>query len=547
MFMFKYACFFSFICLFLVACGDGGTSEPILYPEQPLVKSSSSDAPESSDSFSSSGNVSSSSSSVESSSSEDKCISGECFFTDERDGQVYRAVRIGNQVWMAQNLNYDVSGKPPQICTGEKCLGRTYLWNEAMDSDGIFSANGKNCGFGSLCSPAQPTRGICPEGWHLPSKADWDTLRMVASGSESIELPFGASERAGNALRSKTGWKDDKNGTDEFKFTVYPNASGSEVTFFLSSEYSEQTAALGTITYERASGGGGVKDLARYIRCIRGESSKDSSGAAQNSIAKSSSSVSVNSSSSEIKSSSSCDTYISYGEMTDERDDHVYRTMTIDGCTTKKDASGEYSVKVPRQTWMAENLNYAYLQPTSTLDSSSWCYNNEPDSCVKYGRLYLWSAAMDSAALFSEDAKGCGFYRNAESWQKCHITGMGRGVCPEGWHLPTRQEYGNLQSTTPLVCKMKNDAQVTNGFLLQFGGLYYAEPDCCTVYNYTNGEHFFEWGEDASFFWFASEGTIGSDAYRVMVEEVSCVPSTVSTYKFFAFSVRCVKDVPGVE
>ena len=196
--------------LFLVACGDGGTSEPILYPEQPLVKSSSSDAPESSDSFSSSGNVSSSSSSVESSSSEDGCVSGECFFTDERDGQVYRAVRIGDQVWMAQNLNY--GGTVPQNCAGEICLGRRYLWSAAMDSIGTFTANGKNCGFGAICSPAQPTRGICPDGWHLPSKADWDMLRMVASGSESIELPFGASERAGDALRSKTGWKDDKNG-----------------------------------------------------------------------------------------------------------------------------------------------------------------------------------------------------------------------------------------------------------------------------------------------------------------------------------------------
>lgn len=43
--------------LFLVACGDGGTSEPILYPEQPLVKLSSSDTPEYSETQSSSDNV----------------------------------------------------------------------------------------------------------------------------------------------------------------------------------------------------------------------------------------------------------------------------------------------------------------------------------------------------------------------------------------------------------------------------------------------------------------------------------------------------------
>lgn len=515
--MFKYACFFSFICicLFLVACGDGGTSEPILYPEQPLVKSSSSDAPESSDSFSSSGNVSSSSSSVEFSSSEDGCVSGECFFTDERDGQVYRAVRIGDQVWMAQNLNY--GGTVPQNCAGEICLGRRYLWSAAMDSIGTFTANGKNCGFGAICSPAQPTRGICPDGWHLPSKADWDTLRMVASGSESIELPFGASERAGDALRSKTGWKDDKNGTDEFKFTVYPNASGSEVTFFLSSEYSEQTAALGTITYERASGGGGVKDLARYIRCIRGKSSKDSSEASQNSIDNSSSSVSVNSS------SSSVGLYISYGEMTDERDGHVYKTMTISGTL--------YDKFYPKQIWMAENLNYAYLQPTSTEDSSSWCGDNDPETCKRYGRLYLWSAAIDSAAVFSEDAKGCGYFATDDEWVKCPSERNIRGICPEEWRLPTYNEYYKL-----LFWRLRDGSGFAKEQLLE-----YFEDEKEEI-----------WG--SSNFWLATEksNTMAfRDAfspYSLEYSEGYPLSGALSPEdKSMVHSVRCVKDVPDIE
>jgi uncharacterized protein (TIGR02145 family) len=512
MFMFKFACFFSFICiyLFLVACGDGGTSEPILYPVGKFESSSSSFEKVSSGETMSRENQSSSAESD--TSSEEFCVENECFVTDKRDGNVYRIIEIGEQLWMAQDLMYEIVN---QQCFDESVndcakYDGLYSWSAAMDSAGNFSLNGLGCGDGLVCVPASPVRGICPAGWHLPNNNEIKNMIYAMMHNSDLDL-FGRS------------------------------------TFWLSTEENDQNAFyMGlNMTEEHksmmASPKSDLKKTLLNVRCLKG---KSSDGAA---VVSSSSSVSVNSSSSEIKSSSSCDVHVSYGEMTDERDAHVYRTMTIDGCTTKKNESGEYRVKVPRQTWMAENLNYAYLQPTSTLDSSSWCYNNEPDSCVKYGRLYLWSAAMDSAALFSEDAKGCGFYRNAESWQKCHVTGMGRGVCPEGWHLPTRQEYDGLQSTTPLVCKMKNDAQVTNGFLLQFGGLYYAEPDCCTVYNYTNGEHFFEWGEDASFFWFASEGTIGSDAYRVMVEEVSCVPSTVSTYKFFAFSVRCVKDVPDVE
>ena len=72
-----------------------------------------------------------------------------------------------------------------------------------------------------------------------------------------------------------------------------------------------------------------------------------------------------------------------YGTLTDDRDGQTYKT-----------------VKIGEQWWMAENLNYRYIQQTyngGEKDSSSYCYNDDPANCEKYGRLYLWSAAMDSA------------------------------------------------------------------------------------------------------------------------------------------------------
>lgn len=114
------------------------------------------------------------------------------------------------------------------------------------------------------------------------------------------------------------------------------------------------------------------------------------------------------------------------GTMVDERDNHKYKTVTIG-----------------TQTWMAENLAYAYVEPTKTLDSSSFCDTDDSKYCETYGRLYLWSAAMDSSAVFSEDGKGCGY-----DYRKCanenNDNGKIRGICPEGWHLPNVAEYKTL-------------------------------------------------------------------------------------------------------
>ena len=74
------------------------------------------------------------------------------------------------------------------------------------------------------------------------------------------------------------------------------------------------------------------------------------------------------------------------------------------------------------------------LVPVVRLASLRMCYDNYAKNCVSYGRLYTWSAAMDSAGVFSQNALGCG--RNAE----CSASGKVRGVCPEGWHLPDSTE-----------------------------------------------------------------------------------------------------------
>ena len=142
---------------------------------------------------------------------------------DERDKKTYKTVVIGSQTWMAQNLNYRYKRFESEIDSVSFCydddpancnsFGRLYLWAAAMDSAGIFSTNGVACGLGRNCSPIYPVRGVCPEGWHLPTKAEFDTL--LASRYD-IQLVL-KSTSGWNSVNNKSG-----NGTDAYSFSAYP-------------------------------------------------------------------------------------------------------------------------------------------------------------------------------------------------------------------------------------------------------------------------------------------------------------------------------------
>lgn len=181
----------------LVACGDDNSSNSASNSDE---ESSSSVCKNCDDSSSS--KAKSSSSSAKSSSSEKKpCVVGKdknCF-EDERDGQTYRTVKIGTQIWMAENLNFKVGNSACYDDEKSNCTkyGRLYTWGAAIDSVGKYGENAKGCGNGEHCTPIPPVRGICPEGWHLPDTTEWRVLIDVAGGEDD----------AGKALKSKSGWK----------------------------------------------------------------------------------------------------------------------------------------------------------------------------------------------------------------------------------------------------------------------------------------------------------------------------------------------------
>ena len=103
-------------------------------------------------------------------------------FTDERDEQTYKTVKIGDQVWMAQNLNFKTDSS---FCYNDEeanCTkyGRHYKWAAAVGK------SESECGYGNECSlPSGDIQGACPSGWHLPSKTEWETLFTTVGGNST--------------------------------------------------------------------------------------------------------------------------------------------------------------------------------------------------------------------------------------------------------------------------------------------------------------------------------------------------------------------------
>ncbi|MDR0516293.1 MAG: fibrobacter succinogenes major paralogous domain-containing protein [Fibromonadaceae bacterium] len=132
------------------------------------------------------------------------CNQQENTFTDTRNGKTYKTVKIGKQVWMAENLNYEAERSRCYKDSISYCdkYGRLYDWAAAMEA--------------------------CPKGWHLPSNDDWDKLYLYADG----EVPENTykSETTGKYLKSKEGWNDYKgksgNGKDAYGFSALPGGCG---------------------------------------------------------------------------------------------------------------------------------------------------------------------------------------------------------------------------------------------------------------------------------------------------------------------------------
>ena len=130
------------------------------------------------------------------------------------DGNVYKTVKLGNQVWMAQNL------RTTRYADGRKIpLGTTESFDDAYRYyPNNNRANVSKYGYlynwaavmnGSASSEANPSgvQGICPNGWHVPSDAEWTELTNYVS-SQSQYVCGSDEDNIAKALASEVGWNN---------------------------------------------------------------------------------------------------------------------------------------------------------------------------------------------------------------------------------------------------------------------------------------------------------------------------------------------------
>lgn len=150
--------------------------------------------------------------------------------TDTRDKQIYKTTIIGEQCWMAENLKFLPYTSPPDSDSGiyvygyfgsdineakqtdnYQTYGVLYNWATAMGLPNQYNSEDWN-GSDIL------HQGICPDGWHLPSDAEWDKLELFLHSSSNKEDSINIALK----IKSDTLWVNDGNGTNESGFSALP-------------------------------------------------------------------------------------------------------------------------------------------------------------------------------------------------------------------------------------------------------------------------------------------------------------------------------------
>lgn len=157
--------------------------------------------------------------------------------TDARDGETYKTTQIGEQVWMIENLRYNAEGAQQNPENPSNEYGRLYDWTTLMAIDKKYTKE-------EWSGSDQKHQGICPDGWHIPSDEEWNTLEITLGlDAEASGKDYRGTH--GKSMKSTSSWDDyngaSGNGDNSSEFNALPAG------FYLSE--TDKFLQLGSGTY----------------------------------------------------------------------------------------------------------------------------------------------------------------------------------------------------------------------------------------------------------------------------------------------------------
>ncbi len=202
-------------------------------------------------------------------------------FTDARDGHTYQTIRIGEKIWMAENLAY--LPRVDEI--------RDLSWDESRywvyDYRGVRADEARETEhyqtFGVLYNWPAAVKDACPDGWHIPDEADWRDLELSLGMAEN-ELHLRGwreSGSVGKKLKTVSGWYVNT-GTNESGFNALPggllgyNAFEAETFvgyFWVGTATHKDNAWIRSIVFSKD----GIQRLEErkwfgcYVRCVKNQ------------------------------------------------------------------------------------------------------------------------------------------------------------------------------------------------------------------------------------------------------------------------------------
>jgi uncharacterized protein (TIGR02145 family) len=195
-----------------------------------------------------------------------KITADDAYITDI-DGNYYSTIVIGTQVWMAENLKVTKYRDGTAIPTGYSNSDWQGLSTGGYAVYGDDEDNVDTYGYLYNWYATTNSRNIAPEGWHVPTDAEWTTL---------IDY-LGGSSVAGGKMKDNINW----NGTNESGFTALPGGyrdsnggyiyGGYNSYFWSSTEYSSNSARYRGLDYNssRADRNGNNEKYGFSVRCVR--------------------------------------------------------------------------------------------------------------------------------------------------------------------------------------------------------------------------------------------------------------------------------------